>query len=176
MSLFQSLSKKSLLLGCPVIWLTIICMRNYNLHTENFTALKQHWHVYMMKYWGQLMTTKVYYLLCSIMSVAFDTIDHDVLLSYFKSYLSGRPVCRDQWHLVKTNSISMWCTSRICTWSNSIHYLHVAFGWHNQEAWDVVSHVCGWLSIIHHFRSIWHQSDSFEYGNFDWWHPWLVLG
>ena len=91
LSLFQSLLKKSLLLGCTVIWLTIIRMRNYNLHTENFTALKQHWHVYMMKYWGQLLTTKVYYLLCSIMSVAFDTIDHDVLLSYFKSYLSGRP-------------------------------------------------------------------------------------
>ena len=65
-SIFQSLLKKSLLLGCTVIWLTIICMRNYNLHTENFTVLKQHWHVYMMTYWGPLMTTKVYYLLCSI--------------------------------------------------------------------------------------------------------------
>ena len=36
------------------------------LHTENFTVLKQHWHVYMKTYWGPLMTTKVYYLLCSI--------------------------------------------------------------------------------------------------------------
>ena len=61
----------------------------------------------------------------------------------------------------------MWCTSRICTWSNSIHYLHAAFGWHCQEAWNAVSHVCGWLSIIHHFRGIWHQSDSFNYENFD---------
>ena len=86
------------------------------------------------------------------------------------------PVCPDQWHSIKTNIIRMWCTSRIGTWSNSIHYLHAAFGWHNQEAWNAVSHVCGWLSIIHHFRGIWHQSDSFKYGNFDWWHPWLVLG
>ena len=65
-SIFQSILKKSLLLDCTVIWLTIICMRNYNLHTENFTVLKQHWHVYMMIYWGPLMTTKVYNLLCSI--------------------------------------------------------------------------------------------------------------
>ena len=57
-------------------------------------------------------------------------------------------------------------TSRIGTWSNSIHYLHAAFGWHNQEAWNAVSHVCGWLSIIHHFRGIWHQSDSLAWHSF----------
>ena len=65
-SIFQSLLKRSLHLGCTVIWLTVICMRNCNLHKENFTVLKQHWHVYMMTYWGPLMTTKVFYLLCSI--------------------------------------------------------------------------------------------------------------
>ena len=74
------------------------------------------------------------------------------------------------------NIINMWCTTRICTWSNSIHYLHAAFGWHNWELWNAVSHLCRCLLIIHHFRSFWHQSDSFKYGNFDWWHPWLVLG
>ena len=184
-SIFQSLLKKSLLLGCTVIWLKIICMRNYNLHTENFTVLKQHWHVYMMTYWGPLMTKKVYYLLCSIWvlllipltmmyfwkDLSLDSVSVEQVILVWQI-----TVCPDQWHSIKTNFNSMWCTSRICTWSNSIHYLHAAFGWHNQEAWNAVSHVCRWLSIIHHFRGIWHQSDSFKYGNFDWWHPWLVLG
>ena len=65
-------------------------------------------------------------------------------------------VCPDQWHSIKTNIISMWCTSRICSWSNSIYYLHVAFGWHNQEAWNAVSYVCRLLSIIYYFRNVWH--------------------
>ena len=69
-------------------------------------------------------------------------------------------VCPDQWHSIKTNIISMWCTSRICTWSNSIHYLHAAFGWHNQEAWNAVSHVCGWLWIIvRRAGLLWSQQD-----------------
>ena len=37
----------------------------------------------------------------------------------------------------------MWFTSRICTWFNSIHYLHVAFGWHNQD--------CQWYTTLEAF-------------------------
>ena len=33
--------------------------------------------------------------------------------------------CPDQWHSIKTKIISMWCTSRICTWSNFIHDLYI---------------------------------------------------
>ena len=47
----------------------------------------------------------------------------------------------------------MWCTSRICTWSNCIHYIHAAFGWHNQEAWNAVSHVCGWCQLYTTFEA-----------------------
>ena len=122
------------------------------------------------------------------LSAAFDSVGHAVLLerlksglgicvtalNWFKPYLSGIS------QSVLINGTQSKPTSLVCSVPQGsvlgpIHYLHAAFRWHNQEAWNAVSHVCGWLSIIHHFRSIWHQSDSFKYGNFDRWHPWLVL-
>ena len=54
----SKLLKKALLLGCTMTWLTMIWMRNYNFHTEKFTVVKQHGHVYMMTFWRPLMTTK----------------------------------------------------------------------------------------------------------------------
>ena len=65
-------------------------------------------------------------------------------------------VCPDQWHSIKTNIISMWCTSRIYTWSNSIHYLHAAFGWHNQEVWNAVSFTC--MQMIVNYTPLSHQN------------------
>ena len=85
-------------------------MTNNNLYEElqssyrNFTVLKQHWHVFMMTYWGPLMTTKVYYLLCSTwvlllipLTMMYFWKDFKsglgicgTALNWFKSYLSGR--------------------------------------------------------------------------------------
>ena len=114
------------------------------------------------------------------LSGAFDTVDHDVLLerlkselgicvtalNWFKSYMSGRS------QSVLINGTQSKPTSLVCCGSQSqgsVHYLHVAFGWHNQGV-----HVCRWLSVIHHFQSIWHQSGNLKYGNFDWWHPRVI--
>ena len=160
-------------------------MRNYNLHTENLTVMKQHWHMYIMTYLGPLMTTKVYYLLCSILSAAFDTVDHDVLperlksgldicgtaLNWFKPYLSGRSqsVLSDGTQS-KSTSLACGVPQRICTWSNSIQYLHIAFGWHNQEAWNAVSHVCRWLSIMYYFTTF----EAFNINQLWVWKFWLM--
>ena len=65
------------------------------------------------------------------------------------------------WCIVRHFFDALWCIVRHlfdALVQFYLLYLHAAFGWHNQEAWNAVSHVCGWLSIIHHFRSILHQS------------------
>ena len=141
------------------------------------------------QYWYYERSPKRQYRYLLDLSAAFDTVDHDILLerfksglgicgtalNWFKSHLSGRS------QSVLINGTQSKPTSLVCgvpqgSVLGPIHYLYVAFGWHNQEAWNAVSHACRWLSIIYYFRNVWHQSDSFRYGNCDWWHTWLVLG
>ena len=166
-SVFQSLLKKSLPLGCRVIWLNDLYEElhsSYRKFHNTETALTCV-HDDILR---AIDDNKNILLIMLDLSAAFSIVDHDILLerfksglgicgtvlNWFKSYLSGRS------QSVLTNGTQSKPTSLVCgvpQGSVSIHYLHAVVGWHNQEAWNAVSHVYGLLSIIYYFRSIWHQ-------------------
>ena len=94
------------------------------LETENFTALKQHWHVYMMTYWGPLMTTKVFYLLCSIWVL----LSIPLTMMYFCKSFNLDSVYVEQPHIGSSHTC---LADHILSWSMALnqnqHHYYVVY-------------------------------------------------
>ena len=85
------------------------------------------------------------------LSVAFDTVDHDLLLNrlhlrygfdetilnWISSYLRSRTqqvLIGD--NIFKPITIKMWCPSRKCPWTDSLHFVHSSSGRSLQKTWN----------------------------------------
>ncbi len=101
------------------------------------------------------------------LSAAFDTVNHQILLStltslditgiplrWFESYLTGRSF-RVAWGGIQSTSIGYWGSPGIGSWTPILLHIHYITGSHHTGTWLLIQLLCWWHTALSLFSTRW---------------------